>query len=66
MFPESLRHLFSFTTPILTPDDVEGRQVRYVSSADVAQLIETLGATPVDPSGEDFATGVEQRDDHCR
>ena len=59
MFPESLRHLFSFTTPILTPDDVSDRQVRYVSSVDVAQLIETLGATPVDLSGDDFAAGVE-------
>lgn len=58
MFPESLRHLFSFTTPILAPADVTGRQVRYTSSSEVAHLIETLGATPVDPSGEDFATAV--------
>ena len=58
MFPESLRHLFSFTTPILTPADVTGRQVRYTSSTEVAHLIETLGATPVDPSGEDFASAV--------
>lgn len=59
MFPESLRHFFSFTTPILTPDDVKGRQIRYVSSTDVATLITTLGATPVDPPGDEFGAGVE-------
>lgn len=58
MYPESLRHLFSYTSPILTPDDVKGRQIRYTSSAEVATIIATIGATPVDPPGEDFNAGV--------
>ena len=58
MFPESLRHLFSYTTPILTPQDVVGRQVRYVASPEVAAMITALGATPVDPPGDEFGTGV--------
>ena len=58
MFPESLRHFFSFTSPILKPADVKGRQIRYVSSPDVATLITTLGATAVDPSFDDFTAGV--------
>jgi TRAP-type C4-dicarboxylate transport system substrate-binding protein len=59
MFPESLRHFFSFTTPILTPSDAQGRQIRYVSAQDVADLISTLGATPVDPAFDDFEAGVD-------
>jgi TRAP-type C4-dicarboxylate transport system substrate-binding protein len=59
IFPESLRHFFSFTSPILKPADVKARQIRYVSSPDVAALITTLGATAVDPSFDDFAAGVQ-------
>ena len=58
IFPESLRHFFSLTTPILTPADVKGRQIRAISSPDVARIFSTLGATPVDPSFEAFSTGV--------
>jgi hypothetical protein len=58
MFPESLRHLFSFSTPILTPADVKGRQIRTPSEPDVATLVATLGATPVDPPFDEFSAGV--------
>jgi TRAP-type C4-dicarboxylate transport system substrate-binding protein len=59
IFPESLRHFFSFTAPILTPDDVKGRQIRAPSAPDMAKLFSTLGATPVDPAFDDFSAGVE-------
>ena len=58
MFPESLRHLFSFSTPILTPADVTGRQIRTPSEPDVATLVSTLGATPVDPPFDEFSAAV--------
>ena len=32
LFPESLRHLFSFGEPMLTPADVKGRTIRAISS----------------------------------
>ena len=33
LFPESLRHLFSFGEPMLTPADVKGRTIRAISLA---------------------------------
>ena len=58
IFPESLRHFFSMTTPILTPADVKGRRIRAISSPDVARIFSTLGATPVDPPPQEFRTGA--------
>ena len=37
LFPESLRHLFSFGEPMLTPADVKGKTIRAISS------LETIG-----------------------
>jgi TRAP-type C4-dicarboxylate transport system substrate-binding protein len=59
LFPESLRHFFSFSEPILTPADVKGRQVRAISSLDTTALIEALGGTAVDPVGDAFGAGVD-------
>ena len=34
LFPKSLRHLFSFGKPMLTPADVNDRTIRAVSSVE--------------------------------
>jgi TRAP-type C4-dicarboxylate transport system substrate-binding protein len=59
LFPESLRHLFSFGEPMLTPADVNGRTIRAITSPDTTALIEALGGTAVDPIGEAFRQGIE-------
>jgi TRAP-type C4-dicarboxylate transport system substrate-binding protein len=59
MLPEALRHLFSYTSPILTPDDVEGRHIRYLASEEVATILSTLGATPVDTGGDEYTALVD-------
>ncbi len=59
LFPESLRHFFSFGAPILAPADVKGHQVRAISSPDTTALIEALGGTAVDPDGDSYRQGVE-------
>ena len=58
LFPESLRHFFSFSDPILRPEDVKGRQVRAITSLETTALIEALGGTAVDPDGDTFTQGV--------
>ena len=58
LFPESLRHLFSFGEPMLTPSDVKGRTIRAISSADTTAIIEALGGTAVDPVGDAFRSGI--------
>lgn len=59
LFPESLRHLFSFGEPILTPADVKGRTVRAISSLETAAIIEALGGKVVDPTDAEFQQGVD-------
>ena len=49
LFPESLRHLFSFGEPILSPADVKGRTIRAIASLETTAIIEALGGTAVDP-----------------
>jgi TRAP-type C4-dicarboxylate transport system substrate-binding protein len=58
LFPESLRHLFSFGEPILTPADVEGRTIRAISSPDTTAMIEALGGAAVDPDDDAYKQGV--------
>lgn len=40
LFPESLRHLFSFREPMLAPDDVKGRTIRAITSHEKTVIIE--------------------------
>ncbi len=58
LFPESLRHLFSFGEPILTPADVQGRTIRAISSPETTALIEALGGTAVDPDDDAYQQGI--------
>jgi len=46
LYPEGLRHLFSFGAPILTPADVAGRQIKTTRSADLDAIIEGFGGVP--------------------
>ena len=59
LFPESLRHLFSFGEPMLTPADVKGRTLRAISSLETTKIIGALGATAVDPVGDAFQQGID-------
>ena len=59
LFPESLRHLFSFGQPMLTPADVKGRTIRAITSLETTALIEALGGTAVDPDGDAYQQGVD-------
>ena len=59
LFPESLRHLFSFGEPMLTPADVRGRKIQAISSVETTALIEALGGTAVDPTNDAFQQGIE-------
>ena len=59
LFPESLRHLFSFGDPMLSPGDVKGRTIRAVSSLETTAIIEALGGTAVDPVGDAYQQGVD-------
>jgi len=58
LFPWSLRHFFSFTSPILTPADVKGRTIRTPGSVDVAALLAVLGGKAVLPNDDAFTSGV--------
>ena len=59
LFPESLRHLFSFGEPMLAPADVQGRTIRAISSLETTTLIEALGGTAVDPADDEYQAGVD-------
>jgi TRAP-type C4-dicarboxylate transport system substrate-binding protein len=59
LFPESLRHLFSFGPPILSPADVKGKTIRAISSLETTALIEALGGTTVDPPDDAYQQGVD-------
>ena len=58
LFPESLRHLFSFGSPILTPADVQGRTIRAISSLETTAMIEALGGTAADPDLAAYKQGI--------
>jgi TRAP-type C4-dicarboxylate transport system substrate-binding protein len=59
LFPESLRHLFSFGAPMLTPADVKGKPIRAISSQETTAIIGALGGTAVDPAGDAYERGVD-------
>ena len=59
LFPESLRHLFSFGDPILTPADVKGATVQAIGSRETSAIIEALGGHAVDLSDADYQQGIE-------
>jgi TRAP-type C4-dicarboxylate transport system substrate-binding protein len=59
LFPESLRHLFSFGPPMLSPADVKGKTIRAISSLETSAIIEALGGTAVDPVGDAYQQGVD-------
>ena len=58
LFPESLRHLFSFGGPMLAPADVKGRTIRAISSQETTATIEALGGTAVDPDDDAYQKGI--------
>ena len=58
LFPWSLRHFFSFTTPILSPADVKGRTFRTPGSVDIGALLAALGGKGVLPNDDAFVSGV--------
>ena len=64
LFPESLRHLFSFGEPMLTPADVKGRTIRAISSLETSAIIEALGGTAVDPDDNAYQQGVDDGSIH--
>jgi TRAP-type C4-dicarboxylate transport system substrate-binding protein len=59
LFPESLRHLFSFRKPFLAPADVQGQTIRAITSPETTAMIEALGGTTVDPAGDAYQQGVD-------
>ena len=59
LFPESLRHLFSFGEPMLSPADVKGKTLRAISSLETTTIIEALGGTVVDPVGDGYQQGID-------
>ena len=58
LFPWSLRHFFSFTTPIMSPADVKGRTIRTPGLLDIGALLAALGGKGVLPNDDDFISGV--------
>jgi TRAP-type C4-dicarboxylate transport system substrate-binding protein len=59
MFPDGPRVLFSFTTPILSPDDIRGMAIRAPLSTTNYAVLESLGALPQDLAEQEFGEGVE-------
>ena len=51
LVPESLREVFSFGKPFLSPSDVKGTTVRTPTSDMSSQVFKALGATTNDPAG---------------
>jgi TRAP-type C4-dicarboxylate transport system substrate-binding protein len=62
LWPEGLRHPFSFGGPLLTPDDFAGIVVRAPSAPATEALFAALGATTSDVDGAAFTTAVADRD----
>jgi TRAP-type C4-dicarboxylate transport system substrate-binding protein len=57
LWPDELRHFFSFTDPIRTTADVEGRTIR-VLTQETEEMMKALGSTPVSPPYNDYSIGV--------
>jgi TRAP-type transport system periplasmic protein len=58
LLPESLRHVFSFVEPLLSPDDFAGTTIRAPYSATTYALFEALGATGTDLAGAEFDEAI--------
>jgi TRAP-type C4-dicarboxylate transport system substrate-binding protein len=60
LFPEGLRHPFGFETPLLGPDDYNGRTIRAATSGSTSALFAALGADVSDDPPTPVAhAGVE-------
>jgi TRAP-type C4-dicarboxylate transport system substrate-binding protein len=62
LLPEGLRHPFGGETPLLGPDDYDGRTIRAATSTTTAALFAALGAAINDDPGElnsDVYAGLE-------
>ncbi|MDQ4488982.1 hypothetical protein RBS60_02075 [Sinomonas sp. ASV486] len=53
LYPEELHWLVGYRHPIVTPDDVAGRQVSAQDTETVFGSLRALGAAPVDDVGHD-------------
>lgn len=60
VFPERLRPLLGFGTPILAPADLRGETIRVLDPG-IGDYVAMLGATPVQPTDTEYAA---MRSDH--
>jgi TRAP-type C4-dicarboxylate transport system substrate-binding protein len=60
IFPETPRHFFSFSDPIVRPSDLAGLTVRSVGSAETNGLFDALGARAIDNEGDAFRQGIAE------
>lgn len=60
LLPESLRHPFSFTEPVIDPTDLDGSTIRAPRSELNYSVLEAFGAEPMDVAGPgtDFGAAV--------
>lgn len=58
LFPEGLRHLFGFGTPILSPADVVGEKIRTLRTRDTDAILEALGGLPIDAEEIDLEIAI--------
>ena len=59
LFPESLRHLFSFREPLLTPADVRGKTFQAIASLETTAIIEALGGEAVISATPSTSRGID-------
>jgi TRAP-type C4-dicarboxylate transport system substrate-binding protein len=59
LLPENLRHPFGFVHPLVSLRDFAGVKIRAPRSEATYELLRTLGAEPVDLSGDDLADGIK-------
>ena len=60
LFPESLRHLFSFKEPLLTPAAVRGKTFQAIASLETTAIIEALGGKAIYLSDADYQAGIDE------
>lgn len=58
LLPESMRQVFSFGEPLLTPEQFQGATIRAPRSDTTYALFQALGATVNDVQGDEFSEGV--------
>jgi len=59
LVPESMRQVFSFGEPLLTPEQFQGVTIRAPRSDTTYALFEAMGATVADFQGDEFREGVD-------